>query len=106
MSIPSVAAKGDIDDYCNLANLIFAEIVNFRATCGPYKSGHHSTYTVSVSILWQKLQDWRDYRPQEVKPLLRNPVAPSKVFPVVLYSRSSSSKFAVASTVRQLIVCN
>ncbi|OJJ06449.1 hypothetical protein ASPVEDRAFT_45847 [Aspergillus versicolor CBS 583.65] len=90
MSIPSVATRGDIDDYCNLANLIFAEIVNFLATHGQDKGGHDSAYAASVSLLWQKLQDWRGYRPQEVKPLLRNPAASSKVFPVVLYSRSSS----------------
>lgn len=95
MSIASVAAKRDIDDYCNLANLIFAEIVNFLATRGPDESGHDSTYTASVSALWQKLQDWRVFRPQEVSPLLRNPPASSKVFPVVLYSRSSSSKLAL-----------
>ncbi|KAL4976004.1 hypothetical protein BDW66DRAFT_159944 [Aspergillus desertorum] len=75
MSIASVAAKGDADDYCNLANLIFAEI---------------TPYMASVSLLWSKLQDWRSLRPREVKPLLRNPPTSRSVFPEVLYSRSTS----------------
>ncbi|RAK97986.1 uncharacterized protein BO80DRAFT_495962 [Aspergillus ibericus CBS 121593] len=57
MSIESVAAKGDVDEYCNLANLIFAKIVNLRAT------GYHAT---AVRSLWDELQTWYHLRPQSV----------------------------------------
>ncbi|KAL4767131.1 hypothetical protein BDW60DRAFT_220799 [Aspergillus nidulans var. acristatus] len=90
MSIASVAAKGDVDDYCNLANLIFAEIVNLLAEHGPQEGGHVTTHTASISLLWEKMQDWRSLRPSEVKPLLRNSTTQRSVFPKLLYSRSSS----------------
>jgi hypothetical protein len=92
MSIASVAAKGDVDDYCNLANLIFAEIVNLLAEHGPQEGGHVTTHTASISLLWEKMQEWRSLRPSEVKPLLRNSTTQRSVFPKLLYSRSSSSK--------------
>ncbi|PYI09799.1 hypothetical protein BO78DRAFT_22899 [Aspergillus sclerotiicarbonarius CBS 121057] len=84
MSIESVAAKGNLDDYCNLTNLIFAEIVNLRA------AGCHENGATSVWSLWNELQTWYRLRPQDVCPLLRDHSSPGKVFPTILYSRSSS----------------
>ncbi|KAL4907846.1 fungal-specific transcription factor domain-containing protein [Aspergillus multicolor] len=89
MSIPSVAGLGDIDDYCNLANLIFAEIVNQLASRG--QGGRQCTSEISpVSALWAKLQDWRRLRPPEVKPLLRNSPTSTRPFPNVVFSRSAT----------------
>ncbi|KAL2816078.1 fungal-specific transcription factor domain-containing protein [Aspergillus granulosus] len=89
MSITSVAGQGDVDDYCNLANLIFAEIVNLLASVAQ-EDAQDTTSTASISVLWEKLQDWRRLRPPEVKPLLRNPPTSMRPFPDILYSRSST----------------
>lgn len=94
MSIESVAAKVAVDDYCNLAILIFARIVNLLASRDPNEEEFQSTRpTSSMLSLWDDLQKWRRLRPPEVRPLLRDDPSPTgNVFPMVVYSRSSSSE--------------
>lgn len=90
--IHSVYAKGDLDDYCNLAILIFAKIVNLLSTTRGLKGRARATsLKSSLYSLWEEMQDWRLQRPREAYPLLRD-TEPSKPFPEVLYSRSSPSE--------------
>ncbi|KAI9929559.1 hypothetical protein ASPWEDRAFT_172784 [Aspergillus wentii DTO 134E9] len=80
-SIGSASARGNIDDYCNLAILIFAEIVNVLAT-------HQGT---SARLkLWEQLQEWRRLRPKEAYPLLTSSTTLSTPFPSVVYTTSSA----------------
>ncbi|KAL3459148.1 hypothetical protein BJX64DRAFT_207545 [Aspergillus heterothallicus] len=88
--IPSVASSGNVDDYCNLANLIFAELVNLLNSYPLQEDRHGGTKAASILLLWEKLREWRRLRLREVQPLLRNSSALSGVYPEVLYSRSSS----------------
>lgn len=88
MSIKSVMTKGNVDDYCNLAILIFAEIINLLHT----DKGYRPALATSVSSLWDELQKWYQLRPQEVCPLLRDSLASSKVFPTIVYTHASSSE--------------
>ncbi|PWY96194.1 hypothetical protein BO94DRAFT_2233 [Aspergillus sclerotioniger CBS 115572] len=87
MSFESVAAKGNVDDYCNMANVIFAKIVNLLAA--GYHEKRYYTALATVSNLWSELQAWCRLRPKDVCPLLRDH-SPGQVSPTVLYSRSSS----------------
>jgi hypothetical protein len=107
MSISSVASKGDVDDYCNLANLIFAELANLLNADSSQEDRHTGTFAASISLLWEKLQQWRRLRLRDVRPLLRNSSALSGVYPEVLYSLSSSSRFfiPVRYTLTVLPVC-
>lgn len=90
--ITSVYAKGDLDDYCNLAILIFAKIVNILSAAQELKGGARAaSLNASLCSLWEEMQEWRQFRPREVYPLLRD-TDPSKPFPEVLYSQSSPSK--------------
>ncbi|KAJ5087174.1 Zn(II)2Cys6 transcription factor [Penicillium angulare] len=66
-SISSVAAKGNIDDYCNLAILIFAQIVNLLGHAGPDDKEHDPFFNFSVARLWGELQDWWQLRPRELR---------------------------------------
>jgi hypothetical protein len=91
MSVESVAAGRNVDDYCNLAILIFAKIVNLLSVSGYSENRLRSKFATSVSGLWNELQEWYRLRPQEVRPLLTD-ASPSKVFPTVLCTRSSSSE--------------
>ncbi|GMF70466.1 unnamed protein product [Aspergillus oryzae] len=58
-SIESLATKRDVDDYCNLAIFIFAQIVNMLAAPGFGTKKAGSTLAVSVSRLWGELQKWK-----------------------------------------------
>jgi hypothetical protein len=95
MVVSSVATKGDVDDYCNLANLIFAELVNLLNANSLQEDRHTGTFAASISLLWERLQEWRRLRLREVRPLLRNSSALSGTYPEVLYSRSSSSRSSI-----------
>ncbi|KAL4933017.1 uncharacterized protein BDV17DRAFT_145245 [Aspergillus undulatus] len=88
-SVESVRGKGNIDDYCNLAILLFARIVNLLSTPGSNENGYHRSGSVALmSSLWKELQKWYRLRPPEVCPLLED-YSPSKIFPAILFSRSS-----------------
>ncbi|RAH47725.1 Zn(II)2Cys6 transcription factor [Aspergillus brunneoviolaceus CBS 621.78] len=89
MSLESLAAKGKVDDYCNMANLIFAKIVNCLARC----VGHSKIdLGESVAALWDEMQRWYRLRPPDVHPLLRQEPCPGTVFPTVLHARTSASE--------------
>jgi len=88
MSIESVMTKGNVDDYCNLAILIFAQIINLLHT----DEGYRPALATSVSSLWDELQKWCRLRPQEVCPLLRDSSLSSSVFPTIVYTHVSSSE--------------
>ncbi|RAH63519.1 hypothetical protein BO85DRAFT_495426 [Aspergillus piperis CBS 112811] len=90
-SIQSAMQK-DVDDYCNLAIFIFAQIINMFAEPKFGTREARPTYTVSVSKLWGKLQAWYRLRPREVCPLLRATCSPPKVFPDIIYTSSSASE--------------
>ncbi|RAH67339.1 uncharacterized protein BO66DRAFT_441299 [Aspergillus aculeatinus CBS 121060] len=87
MSLASLAAKGKVDDYCNMANLILAKIVNLLAN-----SAGHSEIDLgeSVAALWNEMQRWYRLRPPDVYPLLRQEPCPGTVSPTVLHARTSA----------------
>lgn len=83
----SVADNGDVDDFGNLAILIFAKIINLCAT--PRNSYTHET----VAELWTQLQlRWRE-RPEEIRPLFRTQPSNPDPMPTIIYSKSSASKY-------------
>ncbi|GKZ96704.1 hypothetical protein AnigIFM59636_011219 [Aspergillus niger] len=89
-SISWVAANGTLDDYCNLAILVFARIVNLLADAQLCHRDSDSVYYSSVKNLWDELQEWWRLRPKEVCPLLRETPMGTNPFPAVIFSRSSS----------------
>ncbi|CBF82226.1 Zn(II)2Cys6 transcription factor [Aspergillus nidulans FGSC A4] len=88
-SIPLVAANGTLDDYCNLAILVFARIVNLLADAQLSNRDSDPAYS-SVGKLWDELQEWWRLRPKEACPLLREPSTATNPFPTAVFSRSSS----------------
>lgn len=97
-SISWVAANGTLDDYCNLAILVFARIVNLLADAQLCHRDSDSVYYSSVKNLWDELQEWWRLRPKEVCPLLRETPMGTNPFPAVIFSRSSSSMLFQLST--------
>lgn len=97
-SIESASVRGNIDDYCNLAILIFAEIVNVLAT--------HPGTSARLK-LWDQLQEWHRLRPKEAYPLMTSSATLSTPFPSVVYTTSSASKYSILHSVWQSdeIVC-
>lgn len=91
-SIESVATSRDIDQYCNLAILIFAKIVNSLATEARPDAQSCDRRTLLIEDLWSELQEWRKLRPREICPLLRCSPMGSNPFPTVVYTQSSSSR--------------
>ncbi|KAF0330442.1 alkaline phosphatase family protein [Colletotrichum asianum] len=94
-SIPAVsaaaAASGDIDDYCNLAILVFAKIINLIAHNPPsprISAAHRVTMTED---LWKDLSIWWKFRPRDVCPLLREePRGSGNPFPTVVFTTSAA----------------
>ncbi|KAL3472074.1 hypothetical protein BJX99DRAFT_262682 [Aspergillus californicus] len=89
MSIDSILVDGDLDDYCNLPNLIFARIVNLlSAPQEPTKEMAAASSKALLGALWDEMQKWYHLPPTEVCPLLRD-FSRAKVFPEVMFTRSS-----------------
>ncbi|KAK9848916.1 hypothetical protein MYU51_015241 [Penicillium brevicompactum] len=63
MSIDYVLANGDLDEYCNLAILIFAKIVNALSN---FHVSQASAFKATASALWHELQTWYRLRPPEI----------------------------------------
>ncbi|OJJ57336.1 hypothetical protein ASPSYDRAFT_58899 [Aspergillus sydowii CBS 593.65] len=90
-SCKSVRTTGSIDDYCNLAILTFAKIVNLLALRSHRENEcYNSASATSLLSLWDELQEWYQQRPPDVYPLLRDPCSSGKVFPTIIFSRASS----------------
>jgi hypothetical protein len=64
-SLVLVAKKGGTDDYCNLAILIFARIINV------VNVKDNDQRRDMAQTLWEELQRWRHWRLPSVKPFLR-----------------------------------
>ena len=91
-SLVAVAAKGDTDDYCNLAILIFARIINVlheEDGVGPTSQAERRE---KIQTSWEELQRWRHLRPRSVEPLLRADKLKTNPFPTIVFALSSSSK--------------
>lgn len=90
-SVESVAATGRLDDYCNLAILIFAKIINFLTDC--QQPGRHPTDEVeTIDSLWTELQAWRDHRLKEALPLFRSGKSKHQPFETIIFTHPSSSE--------------
>ncbi|KAE8336239.1 hypothetical protein BDV24DRAFT_178648 [Aspergillus arachidicola] len=77
MSIMSAAADGEIDNYCNLAILVFVKIVNLLATFSLSNRIPELEPRASMTVLWNELQEWSD-------------CTPSNTLPNVVFTQSSS----------------
>lgn len=105
-SITSLASKGNIDDYCNLVIFLFAQIINLLASLSSTQPESHHSVRASIERLWNELQDWLQFRPEAVRPLLRQSAIGDKPFPIVLFSQSSSGKkLSISETPVLLIIC-
>ncbi|KAB8247275.1 hypothetical protein BDV35DRAFT_380001 [Aspergillus flavus] len=89
MSIVSAAADGDTENYCNLAILVFAKIVNLLATFSLSNRMSESEPRASMTVLWNEFQEWYQLRPKQVYPLLRSDYTPSNTLPNVAFTQSS-----------------
>ncbi|KOC17306.1 hypothetical protein AFLA70_457g000821 [Aspergillus flavus AF70] len=92
MSIVSAAADGDTENYCNLAILVFAKIVNLLATFSLSNRMSESEPRASMTVLWNEFQEWYQLRPKQVYPLLRSDCTPSNTLPNVAFTQSSPGR--------------
>ncbi|KAG5659478.1 hypothetical protein KAF25_002037 [Fusarium avenaceum] len=83
-SLLLAAQKGDTDDYCNLAILIFARIINVLNLQDD--TGQRDL----AQVLWKDLQRWRSLRFPSVKELLRLESTEKSPFPTIMFALSSS----------------
>lgn len=91
-SLVLVAATGDTDDYCNLAILIFARIINVLNEKGGARRQSQTKLRDNAQNLWEELQLWRRWRLPSVKPLMRIEQSEKSPFPTIMFALSSSSK--------------
>jgi hypothetical protein len=91
-SLVLVAAAGETDDYCNLAILIFARIINVLNDKGGARRQSQTKLRDNVQNLWDELQLWRRWRLPSVKPLMRIDQSDKSPFPTIMFALSSSSK--------------
>ncbi|OMP83588.1 hypothetical protein BK809_0004969, partial [Diplodia seriata] len=90
-SVRTIAEMGDLDDYCNLAILFFARIVNLMASL---HEPARREVAAEVRVLWDKLQEWYARRPEKARPLMRLDRDGTNPFPRIMYSQSSPKEFA------------
>ncbi|CAI4220213.1 unnamed protein product [Parascedosporium putredinis] len=86
----SVAASGDLDDYCNLAIVAFSKIVNLLSQDEHSQRLSLSHFAFQVETSWNELQAWRLFRPREAMPLWRTEESEGSPFPAVIYAQASS----------------
>lgn len=102
-SLVLVAEKGGTDDYCNLAILIFARIINVLNALDNDRRRY------MAQTLWEELQRWRRCRLPSVKPFLRAERSEKSPFPTVMFALSASSKSAISMFILHdlilLLVC-
>lgn len=89
--VEPVAAKGQLDAYCNLAILIFAKIINFLADY-QQRAGTSASDTETINSLWAELQAWRNHRLKESLPLFRGGKSKQSPFATIIFTQPSSSK--------------
>lgn len=89
--VESVAAKGQLDAYCNLATLIFAKIINFLADY-QQRPGAPAGDVETINSLWAEMQAWRDHRLKESLPLFRGGSSKQSPFDTIIFTQPSSSK--------------
>ncbi|KAI8308977.1 hypothetical protein K4K61_002168 [Colletotrichum sp. SAR11_59] len=93
-SVASVATKNDLDDYCNLAILMFAKIVNVTGAMLQTVAFSSPDVAHIVNDLWNELQTWQSYRPKDALPLMSAGPTRANPFPTVVFATSSPSKKA------------
>ncbi|KAH7265901.1 hypothetical protein B0J15DRAFT_235693 [Fusarium solani] len=86
-SLAVVAARGNTDDYCNFAILIFARIINLLNASGDSSSAE---LREKAQASWEELQEWRRWRQQSAKPLMRVDAGSKNPFPTIVFASSAS----------------
>lgn len=104
-SIESVAAKGDLDDYCNLTLLSFARVLNLLNGGHTASRSRRHSFGESARRLWSGLQLWRRLRPPRARELLRGEGQRGTPFPTLVYTHSSASKCEERKRVGELGSC-
>lgn len=89
--VEPVAAKGQLDAYCNLAILIFAKIINLLADY-KHRAGASASDVETINSLWAQLQAWRNHRIMESLPLFRGGKSKQSPFETIIFTQPSSSK--------------
>ncbi|KAJ5770926.1 uncharacterized protein N7511_002977 [Penicillium nucicola] len=81
MCIDYVLANGDLDDYCNLAHLIFAKIVNILSNSQQSRRKmREAEFKLSICTLWDEMQKWYQLRPSETGLVTQRPENPYMSF--------------------------
>lgn len=88
-SLAVVASRGNTDDYCNFAILIFARIINLLNANTDSSSAE---LREEAQASWEELQQWRRWRQQSAKPLMRVDAGSKNPFPTIVFASSASSK--------------
>ncbi|KAI8674270.1 hypothetical protein NCS55_00750400 [Fusarium keratoplasticum] len=86
-SLAVVAARGNTDDYCNFSILIFARIINLLNASGDSSSAE---LREKAQTSWEELQQWRRWRQQSAKPLMRVDAGNKNPFPTIVFASSAS----------------
>ncbi|OAL47019.1 hypothetical protein IQ07DRAFT_546297 [Pyrenochaeta sp. DS3sAY3a] len=84
----SITTTRNIDDYCNLATLLLAKIVNLVGGSSPIVE--YSSVSAEIYALWLGLQQWYSHRPRQIGPLMRTDSDGTSVFPTILLTGDSS----------------
>lgn len=91
-SLEAAAARGNIDDYCNLAILMFARLIGVINTSQNDGSHSESHFPGNIDGAWMRLQRWWRLRPMGAKPLIWSEATASNPFPTIVFTHSSASK--------------
>ncbi|RMJ14716.1 hypothetical protein CDV36_005614 [Fusarium kuroshium] len=86
-SLAVVTARGNTDDYCNFAILIFARIINLINASDDSSS---TELRQKAQASWKELQQWRRWRQQSVNPLTRVDAENKGPFPMIVFALSAS----------------
>ncbi|ETS84256.1 hypothetical protein PFICI_02281 [Pestalotiopsis fici W106-1] len=90
-SFETTVTSGNIDDYCNLAILIFARLINMINTFRNDLDHYELDFPDHINRAWERFQKWWRLRPAGAKPLVCSEATACSPFPAIVFTQSSAN---------------
>lgn len=91
-SLEAATTRDNIDDYCNLAILMFARLINLINTFPNDGSHSEVSFPDHINQTWARFEEWWRLRPEGARPVICREAMGTNTFPTIVFTQSSASK--------------